>query len=477
MALEPRPDSSIMRSGVLPSLWPPHAMVTSVGGKIRIPNLTDEPLRLTGNEHFCQVLPVMTPDPYIPSADASPEKVPTRAIKVGGGPSYSLPIRVDPDNLLPEEIRQRFRLLHTDFDNVFNLSFPGYNGASGQFEAKVNMGPVQPPQRKGCLPQYSQSRLQQLQDKFDELESLHVFSRPEDVGVVAEYLNPSFLINKPNGGFWLVTAFSEVGHYAKPQPSLMPDVDSTLRSIAQWKYIIVTDLTSAYYQIPLSKDSLRYCGVATPFRGIRVYTRCAMGMPGSESALEELMCHVIGDLLQDGCVAKLADDLFCGGNTPEELLQNWQRVLQAMEVNHISFSASKTIVAPKRTVIMGWVWSLGTIQASPHRIATLSTCSVPETVKGLRSFIGAYKVLSRVIPNCSDYLGPLEEATAGLQSQDKVKWTDDLRQAFHRYQTGLAANKAIVLPRRDDQLWIVTEPEITSPSWRVSSAPNCAGDR
>ncbi len=101
---------------------------------------------------------------------------------------------------------------------------------------------------------------------------------------------------------------------AKPQPSLLPDVDSTLRTIAKWKYIIVSDLTSAFYQIPLAKKSMKYCGVATPFRGVRVYTRSAMGMPGSETALEELMCRILGDCLKDGVAAKLADDLYCGLN-------------------------------------------------------------------------------------------------------------------------------------------------------------------
>ena len=102
----------------------------------------------------------------------------------------------------------------------------------------------------------------------------------------------------------------------------MPDVDSILRKIGQWKYIAVTDLTKAFYQIPLSKDSLKYVGVVTPFRGVRVYTRCAIGMPGSETALEELTCRVLGDLLEEGVVTKLADDLYCGGDTPEELLCN-----------------------------------------------------------------------------------------------------------------------------------------------------------
>jgi len=47
-----------------------------------------------------------------------------------------------------------------------------------------------------------------------------------------------------------------------------------------------------------------------------------MRNPGSETALEELMCRVLGDL-QEGCVAKIADDLYCGGNTHQEVLTNW----------------------------------------------------------------------------------------------------------------------------------------------------------
>lgn len=143
-------------------------------------------------------------------------------------------------------------------------------------------------------------------------------------------VNPSFLVKNPNGGFRLVTAFADVGHYSKPQPSLMPNVDATLRLIAQWRCIIATDLTKAFYQIPLSKSSMKYCGVVTPFKGVRVYARCAMGMPGSETALEELTCRVLGDLLQQGQVAKVADDLYCGADTLEDLLAVWKKVLVAL---------------------------------------------------------------------------------------------------------------------------------------------------
>ena len=67
------------------------------------------------------------------------------------------------------------------------------------------MGVVEPPQRKIHLPQYAQGKLQELQHKFNEQEKLIVFAHPEDVGVSVEYLNPSFLIPLPNGGFCFVT--------------------------------------------------------------------------------------------------------------------------------------------------------------------------------------------------------------------------------------------------------------------------------
>ena len=236
------------------------------------------------------------------------------------------------------------------------------------------MGPVGPPQWKGRLPHYARGKLVELQEKFDQLEELGVFKRPENVGISVEYLNPSFLVKKPSGGFRLVTAFAGVGRYSKPQPSLLPDVDSTLGHIAQWRHIIVTALTSAFYQIPLARESMKYCGVATPFMGIRVYARSAVGMPGSETALEEFMCRVLGHLLQKGVVAKIADDLYSGGNTPQELFENWNKVLQALYKCDLRLSGSKTVINPKLTTILGWIWSAGTLTASPHRVNTLDSC-------------------------------------------------------------------------------------------------------
>ncbi len=75
----------------------------------------------------------------------------------------------------------------------------------------------------------------------------------------------------------------------------------------------------------------------------------------------------------------------------------------------------------------------------------------------MRGFIGAYKILGRVIPNTSRYLSQLEDAIAGRPGQDKISWSDELHNQFTAAQKALLNHKSIVLPRPDDQIWIVTD--------------------
>jgi len=47
-----------------------------------------------------------------------------------------------------------------------------------------------------------------------------------------------------------------------------------------------------------------------------------MGMSGFESCLEELICSVFVELIQEGCVGKIDDDLDISSDTSESALDN-----------------------------------------------------------------------------------------------------------------------------------------------------------
>ena len=161
----------------------------------------------------------------------------------------------------------------------------------------------------------------ELQQKMDELVRKGVFRRPQEIGVTVENVNPSFMVKKrpPSVDKRLVTDFTQIASYCRPTPTVMPDVESTLRQIATWKVMMKTDLKEAYWQIELKRSSMKYCGVVSPMKGVLVYTVGCMGLPGTEVALEELTCLLFGHLVAQGKVAKLADDMFLGGETVVEV--------------------------------------------------------------------------------------------------------------------------------------------------------------
>ena len=425
--------------------------------ELTLKNESDQPVLLKRHEQICQIRHT-TEAETPPTPNTYPESAHYSAV----GVDRSGDVSVDPSGILSEPDKLAFIQVNRKYSGVYDASIGCYNGKSGPFTHTINMSDSLPPQRRGRSPQYCRSNQEELQLKFDELKSQGVFVRPEDIGITAEYVNPSFLVAKQNGGHRLVTAFAELGQYAKPQPSMMPKVEEIIAQIAQFKYLIKTDMTSAYYQILLNKLSMKYVGVTTPFRGVYVYTRAVMGLPGSESALEQLMCKVLGDLMVKGSVTKLADDLYIGADSIPELLSVWEEVLKLLELNNLRLSPSKTIICPTSTEILGWQWEQGSLRATSHRLNTLAACKPPETITGLRSFIGVYKFLSKVLPKHSDLLAPLEKVCGAGSSKEKVQWSSDLLDAFNKAIDHLKEAKTLVLPKREDKLQIITDAASTN---------------
>ncbi|KAK2566485.1 hypothetical protein P5673_010009 [Acropora cervicornis] len=122
------------------------------------------------------------------------------------------------------------------------------------------MGPAEPPQREGRLPSMPATNYWNSNRSLTSSKHWASLHAPKtSTSQSSTYTRPFSSRNPTPADTALFTAFAE------PQPTLMPDVDATLHLIAQWKHIITTDLTSAFYQIPLSRNSMKYCGVATPF--------------------------------------------------------------------------------------------------------------------------------------------------------------------------------------------------------------------
>ena len=459
VAVEPRHDN--IHNQVVRESWPPPQVHSVKEGRLTFTNTTSEPIYIKKNSHVCNIQPPV-PDAEIPAPNSPVIVAEVKHSSSKKCAPYSTDMQTENADISKETLAG-YKSTAETYDHVFNPEIETYNNKAGRCRAEVNVGPQEPPQHNGKVPFYGSSDMTELSEKIDELVRKGVLAKPQDLGVSVEIVNPSFLVRKKDSkDKRFVTDFGCIADYCRPTPTLMLDVDSALRKVASWKFIVKMDLKEAYFQIPLKRSSMKYCGVSSPFKGTYVYTRACMGLPGSEKALEELTCLLFGDLVSQGKLVKLADDLIIGADNPEDLLKIFEKVLSILQENNLRLSAKKTYICPKSVMILGWIWEGGFLRAGPHRLSGLSECDPPTTVKGLKSYLGAYKFLSRVIRNYAILLNPLESMINGKPSPStKLEWSTANLQLFKKAQEALKDAKSIALPRQEDVLQIVTDAAVT----------------
>ena len=351
IAVEPRCDSPSAGE------WPAPSFLKVTNGSVEIPNNTNSPIVVSKNQHIANIrsietidIDLFTPTEKVLLFDAENQNsngaslavLPSRSACTDN--SFCQAVSIDPDGQLTADQKADFLEVNERYSSVFNPNFTGYNDASGAVRAHVTVGSVPPPPKKARTPFYNQKNLVLLQEKADDLERKGVLVPPESIGVVPVHVSPSFLVKKSNGDWRFVTAFNDLSAFCRLPPSKASKINDVLQKIGSYKYLIKTDLTSSFFQIKMSDSSIPYLGTLTPFKGVRVYARAAMGMPGSSEYLDELMSRVVGGMLMAETVLKIADDLYVVGSTLSELLRNWECLLATLQRNNLNLSASRLLL-------------------------------------------------------------------------------------------------------------------------------------
>ena len=122
---------------------------------------------------------------------------------------------------------------------------------------------------------------------------------------------------------------------------------------------------------------------------------------------------------------KIADDIFAGGVTIDEAIDNWIRIMKILRNNNLKIALNKTVLFPKQVDVLSWVWKEGGyLSPSPHRKLALQKVNFEDikTVKDLRSYIGLYKTFIDCTPNLTIHLDKFDQLVGSKQSNDDITW-------------------------------------------------------
>ena len=179
------------------------------------------------------------------------------------------------------------------------MSKPGrYNGVLGNLDAKFVLGSTEPPSFP-CKRIVQSEKLDDIkQDIMDQMEADGLLAQPEDVGVQVTHVHESYLVSKMEDGtvtgeYRLVTNLQSLSPYLKPTRIPLPTIDEAFRKLGRWRFIILMDLRSWHWQIPVAKSSMRYLGTSTPYGGDRVYTVQPQGYLNATENADRVILRVL----------------------------------------------------------------------------------------------------------------------------------------------------------------------------------------
>ena len=383
-------------------------------------------------------------------------------------------------DVIDDSLLHKLQNIHNRFSDVFDGKLTGYNGNCGKHAVSIQWADdTRPKSTRVHIPTWSANKDIALQRKIDQLTDMGVLADPYEHNVQVKCVHPCFLQKKARAAkknfedcsldeLRFLTAPNAVNDKCRQVQTKVPDQNEVFKFLSNNKYVIFADLYESFFQNHLDKKDWGYMAISSPFKGLRVYTRSTQGLLNQDEELSQLLFKVLGDNLMQGHCMKIADDLLIGGNSTEEAVDNWEKVLSKLSAANLKLSPSKVRIFPRETSIYGWTVTDGTITPDPHRKLALGKVKHTDlkTISDIRSWTGIYKTFLIAMPGLAQTMDPFDRLTAGVKDgKMEVVWTPELIEHFQNATRKINDSvQFLTLPQQQEQLIIMPDATIKNPA-------------
>ena len=125
--------------------------------------------------------------------------------------------------------------------------------------------------------------------------------------------------------------------------------------------------------------------------------------------------QVFGDEILAGICLLVIDKRFVGGDTFDEAIDNFERVLSKIHENNLKLIGHKIPMFLSDTEVFGHHLNDGRILPSDHKVTDQGKIKITNLtmVKQVNSWKGFYKTLAKNLPNIASFMAPFNSVKGG----------------------------------------------------------------
>ena len=258
----------------------------------------------------------------------------------------------------------------------------------------------------------------------------------------SEWSTPIVMIKKPNGTYRFCLDFRKLNDVSKKDAYPLPYMNSILDKLRAARYISTIDLSQAYFQIPLEKNSKEYTAFTVPGKGLFQFTRMPYGLTGAPATFQRLLDRLIGPEMEPHAFAYL-DDIVIVTRTFKEHLHWLGRVFNRIGEAGLTINPDKSKFCRSQVKYLGFLVQHEGLTVDPEKTVAILEYPPPRNIRQLRRFIGMASWYRRFIPQCAARLEPL---TSLLRKNRSWEWGDTQKQAFEVIKSCLVNSPTLSCP-------------------------------
>jgi len=334
---------------------------------------------------------------------------------------------------------ERAKTLVSRFPDIFVSETEKVGRAPEKYGFKIDLKPGAAPTRQSPRPLHPHLE-QDLRQQLDAWLEEGVIERSS-----SSWASPLVPVRKKDGSVRWCVDFRRLNSLTVPDATPVPSIESQLLTMGGSKIFSTLDASQAYMALPIDPESRPLTAFCSKF-GLFQFARMAFGLRNAGSKFNSMSLDMKEDVDEEG-VSNYLDDWLGHSATFEEHMIILEKLFQVHRLYGILLNPSKTFLFQEEVTFLGFKVSQKGILPTDDFLGKIKGWPLPETPKGLMSFLGFVQYYSAFLPCFSE----LTVRMNGMKNRKVLAWSPEAKNDFFQLKEaflGTSGRSHLILDKK-----------------------------